>query len=141
MNKEIVEQSATRLRRLKAGESSRDVYSPGWQHGMTNAHHAEMTAAAGMIADRTVLVDAWLEEHPLVKQILIRCVYFAKSGKYKYDGEELFDETFFVGCIYPREFGERLRQSRKLPGLESGYWSERFIVEVQNLYTELCNAA
>lgn len=70
-------------------------------------------------------------------QTIIYCVYFKDSGKYKYDGEARFDLSLFDGCIYPSEYGKRLRALKLLPGLESGHWSGPFTVEVYDKYTEL----
>ena len=67
--------------------------------------------------------------------IIITCTYFKGSGKYYTDGTECFPVSIFKDCIYPRDYGERLRDLRKLPGLESGYWPDYFTVTVK--YTEL----
>ena len=70
--------------------------------------------------------------------IKIQCMYFKQSGKYYSDGCEWFDKLLFNGCIYPSEYGERLRELKKLPGLQSGTWEEGFFtVKVQGKYTEL----
>lgn len=67
--------------------------------------------------------------------IHIKCIYFSPSGKYKYDGSGYFDKSLFHGCIYPNEFGKRLRELHSLPGLQSGKWKSAFTVETD--YTEL----
>ena len=67
----------------------------------------------------------------------IKCVYFKKSGKYKYDGTGKFDRSLFSNCIYPSDYGKVLREKRMLPGIMSGYWDEFFTVELVGVYTEL----
>lgn len=74
------------------------------------------------------------------EQVEIKCIYFKESGKYKYDGQGKFEKALFKDCIYPKEFGERLRELRRLPGIMSGYWEGPFTVEVVDLYTELVPA-
>lgn len=71
------------------------------------------------------------------KHIKIKCTYFKPSGKWYADGVDEFDSELFVGCIYPKEYGVRLLQLQRLPGLSSGTWHGPFTVDVQDKYEEL----
>lgn len=70
-----------------------------------------------------------------MKIIQVKCVYFKPSGKWYSYGAAQFDKALFEGCIYPREYGNRLRQKLLLPGLHDGYWNGPFTVETE--YVEL----
>lgn len=70
--------------------------------------------------------------------ITITCIYFKESGKYYSDGTGQFEPGLFIGCIYPKNYGDTLRGLRKLPGLQSGFWPYHFTVMVEGAYTELC---
>lgn len=77
----------------------------------------------------------FLDDHSHIK---IKCVYFKSSGKYYSDGCEWFEKTLFDKCVYPSEYGKRLLELGKLPGLNSGIWQDGFLtVKVQGMYTEL----
>jgi hypothetical protein len=69
--------------------------------------------------------------------VLVVCHYYAKTGKWKYTGAAYFPKTLFENCIYPSEYGKKLRELNKLPGLRSGTWSDFFTVEVEDKYSEL----
>ena len=69
--------------------------------------------------------------------IKIKCEYFKKSGKYYTSGEGEFSEELFKDCIYPREYGEKLRELALLPGLNSGTWLEGYFTIDNGSYTEL----
>jgi hypothetical protein len=69
--------------------------------------------------------------------VKVKCTYFKRSGKYYSDGEAEFDKSLFDRLSYPSEYGRRLRELGLLPGLNSGKWSEFFVIDVENLYSEL----
>jgi hypothetical protein len=69
--------------------------------------------------------------------VLVECVYFKDTGKRYTDAQGEFPESWFEGCIYPRDYGRRLRELGKLPGLISGRWEGPFTIEVYDKYTEL----
>jgi hypothetical protein len=64
-----------------------------------------------------------MEEH-----VRIRCTYFKYSGKYYCSGEGVFHVSDFKDCIYPKEYGQKLNNLEKLPGLHSGTWDAYFTV-------------
>ncbi len=69
--------------------------------------------------------------------IKIKCTYFKESGKYYSDGEGEFEESLFERLSYPSEYGKKLRELKLLPGLQSGNWNDYFVIDVENLYSEL----
>lgn len=62
----------------------------------------------------------------------VRCIYFKDSGKYYSEGKSTFPADMFGGCVYPKDYGERLRKDDKLPGLEDGEWDGPFIVSIRS---------
>lgn len=69
------------------------------------------------------------------------CIYYRETGKYYSSGCCLINTEHpdFIGCIHPREFGQRLRELNKLPGLSTGTWASFFTVQTD--YTELVTPA
>lgn len=72
--------------------------------------------------------------------VLVTCAYFKASGKYYTEGAAAYPASLFEECIYPRDYGRRLLELKRLPGLQSGTWSGCFTVRVMKdigSYTEL----
>lgn len=82
--------------------------------------------------------------------VTVKCVYYKESGKYYSTGEGTFSPDLFkecrpayrdptrrVDCIYPSDYGKRLRELGRLPGLHSGAWQGPFTCEIVGSYTEL----
>lgn len=69
------------------------------------------------------------------------CIYYRETGKHYSSGACLINTQHpdFAGCIYPREFGKRLRELNKLPSLQTGTWASFFTVQTN--YTELVTPA
>lgn len=67
----------------------------------------------------------------------VSCVYYSENGKFKYSGECLVTASEYRSCVYPRDYGRRLRSENRLPGIASGYWPCYFSVCVDEQYWEL----
>jgi hypothetical protein len=70
----------------------------------------------------------------------IKCTYFKEGGKYYTEGEDEFPSDLFEHHFNPRQYGRRLLELKRLPGIAGGTWDGPFVIEVHPSpgYPELC---